>query len=314
MATSDPNIFAVGDAVEARHLVGGFTTYVPLAGPANRQGRIAADNIFGRNSVYKKTQGTAICKVFSLAMGVTGLTEKAAKAHQIPCEKIYIHPMHHAGYYPGAAPITLKLLFNPQDGRVLGAQAVGAEGVDKRIDVLATAIRAGMSVYDLENLELSYAPPYGSAKDPVNFAGFVASNFMRGDHKICHSEELANPKPGQMLLDVRTPGEFKRGTIPGAANIPLDDLRNRLNEIPKDKELLVFCQAGLRGYIACRILEQKGFNCRNLTGGYKIYQAAVGCLTSKNPEDLKKCDTGQGYESSIGDAKPKPNKSGPACG
>jgi NADPH-dependent 2,4-dienoyl-CoA reductase/sulfur reductase-like enzyme/rhodanese-related sulfurtransferase len=312
MATSDPSIFALGDAVEVKHLVGGFATYIPLAGPANRQGRIAADNIFGRNSVYHKTQGTAICKVFDLAVGVTGLIEKAARARNIPCEKIYIHPLHHAGYFPGAAPITLKLLFSPLDGKVLGAQAIGAEGVDKRIDVLATAIRAGMSVYDLENLELSYAPPYGSAKDPVNFAGFVASNYLRGDVRICHTEDLVNAQPGQMLLDVRTPGEFKRGTIPGAINIPLDDLRARLAEIPKDKELLVFCQAGLRGYIACRILAQKGFACKNLTGGYKIYQAAVGC---KNPGELKKCDTGQAYESSIADAKTTPpKKSGPGCG
>jgi len=313
MRTSDPAIFAVGDAVEVEQLVGGHKAYIPLAGPANRQGRIAADNIFGRESVYRKTQGTAICKVFELAVGVTGLNEKTLKARKIPYEKICLHPLSHASYYPGAEPITLKLLFSAQGGKILGAQALGKEGVDKRIDVLAVAIRAGMTTFDLENLELGYAPPYGSAKDPVNFAGFVASNFLRGDVKIGHSEEFANPGPDQILLDVRTPSEFKRGTIPGAINVPLDELRNRLAELPAGKQLLVFCQAGLRAYVACRVLTQKGFDCKNLTGGYKIFQAAKGCLTETNPEALKTCDTGKTYESSIGDVKDR-KPGGGSCG
>jgi NADPH-dependent 2,4-dienoyl-CoA reductase/sulfur reductase-like enzyme/rhodanese-related sulfurtransferase len=278
MRTSDPAIYAVGDAVEVRHFLDGKAAYIPLAGPANRQGRIAADNIFGRKSVYQNTQGTSICKVFELVVGITGFNEKSLKARKIPYEKIYVHPLHHAGYYPGAEPITIKLLFSPESGKLLGAQLVGTQGVDKRLDVLAVALRAGLTVFDLEHLELGYAPPYGSAKDPVNMAGFVAANVLRGDVKICHSEQALSPLPNQMLLDVRTSGEFKRGTIPGAVHIPLDDLRDRLSELPREKELLVFCQTGLRSYLACRILSQKGFNCRNLTGGYKIFQAAAGGL------------------------------------
>jgi rhodanese-related sulfurtransferase len=184
--------------------------------------------------------------------------------------------MSHAGYYPGAAPMSLKLLFDPGDGRVLGAQAVGADGIDKRVDVLATAIRAGLTVYDLEHLELAYAPPYGSAKDPVNYAGFVAANVLRGDVSLCHVEDCDAPAEGQALLDVRTPDEVEAGTIPGAITVPVDELRDRLDELPRDKELLVFCQVGLRGYIACRILSQNGFQCRNLTGGYKTYLATKG--------------------------------------
>jgi len=277
MRTSDPDIYAVGDAVEVTHLVDGQQALIPLAGPANRQGRIAADNVFGRDSTYRGSQGTAICKVFDLTAAVTGLNEKALrKLANLPYEKVYVHPASHAGYYPGAAPISLKLLFGREDGKLLGAQAVGAAGVDKRIDVLAVAIRAGMTVFDLQNLELSYAPPYGSAKDPVNYAGFVASNVLAGDAALCHVEDVCTPTGGQALLDVRTIEEVRGGTIPGTVNIPLDELRDRLDEVPRDKELLVFCQVGLRGYLACRILTQKGFRCRNLTGGYKTYQAATG--------------------------------------
>jgi rhodanese-related sulfurtransferase/TusA-related sulfurtransferase len=281
MRPSDPHIFAVGDAVEVTHFVGGHRTVIPLAGPANRQGRIAADNAFGRGTAYRHSQGTAICKVFDLTVGLTGMSEKALKQHELPYEKVYVHPASHAGYYPGATQISLKLLFDPNDGRILGAQAVGADSVDKRIDVLAVAIRAGLTVCDLQDLELCYAPPYGSAKDPVNYAGFVASNVLSGDVALCHFKDVADPGDGQSLLDVRTLAEVQAGTIPGAHNIPLDELRERLDELPDDREFLVFCQVGLRGYVACRILSQHGFRCRNLTGGYKTYRNAAGMQTER---------------------------------
>jgi NADPH-dependent 2,4-dienoyl-CoA reductase/sulfur reductase-like enzyme/peroxiredoxin family protein/rhodanese-related sulfurtransferase/TusA-related sulfurtransferase len=275
LRTTDPDIYAVGDAVEVRDFVADTPALIPLAGPANRQGRIAADSIFGRPSTYKKTQGTAICKVFDLAIGLTGLSEKALRKLNHPHEKVYVHPASHAGYYPGAQPLSLKILFDPSNGRLLGAQAVGADGVDKRIDVLAVAIRAGLTVYDLEDLELCYAPPYGSAKDPVNYAGFVAANVLRGDAQLCHVAEVLQPREDQRLLDVRTPAEVEAGTIPGATNMPVDSLRERLHELPRDKEYLVFCQVGLRGYTACRILTQHGYKCRNLSGGYKTYAATI---------------------------------------
>lgn len=291
MRTNDQNIFAVGDAIEVKDFVGGFQALVPLAGPANRQGRIAADNAFGRDSVYKNTQGTGICKVFDLAVGMTGMNEKSLKRVNKSYEKIYIHPASHASYYPGASPISMKLLFDPQDGKVLGAQAVGSDGVDKRIDVLAIAIRAGLSVFDLEEMELSYAPPFGSAKDPVNYAGFVAANVLRGDANICHTEEIIAPREDQMILDVRKPFEFAMGKIPGAVNIPLDDLRDRLGELPKDKEILAYCQVGLRGYLACRVLSQNGYRCKNYTGGMKTYVAVTGKMPpNPEPPKPKACD------------------------
>jgi peroxiredoxin family protein/rhodanese-related sulfurtransferase/TusA-related sulfurtransferase len=249
---------------------------IPLAGPANRQGRIAAINALGGDAAYDKTQGTAICKVFDLAVGMTGMSEKALKRAGRAYEKVYVHPASHAGYYPGAMQMSLKLLFDPADGKILGAQCVGADGVDKRIDVLAVAIRAGMTVYDLEELELSYAPPFGSAKDPINYAGFVAANLLRKEVQICHASDVVNPGPRQILLDVRTTPEVQQGTIPGSKHIPLDELRNRLTELPKDKEVVAFCQVGLRGYLACRILSQRGIACRNLSGGYKTYCHTVG--------------------------------------
>ncbi len=277
MRTSDPDIYAVGDAVEVTHLVDGQQALIPMAGPANRQGRIAADNVFGRDSVYRGSQGTAVCKVFDLTAAVTGLNEKAlSKLGTVPFEKVFVHPSSHASYYPGAAPITLKILFHAETGKLLGAQAVGAAGVDKRIDVLATAIRAGLTVHDLQDVELSYAPPYGSAKDAVNYAGFVAANVLAGDMALCHVDDVTHPAAGQQVLDVRIPDEVDAGAIPGAMNVPLEEIRDRLDDIPRDKELLVYCQAGLRGYIACRILSQSGFRCRNLTGGYKTYKAATG--------------------------------------
>jgi NADPH-dependent 2,4-dienoyl-CoA reductase/sulfur reductase-like enzyme/rhodanese-related sulfurtransferase len=290
MLTSDPDIFAVGDAVEVTDFTTSQPALIPLAGPANRQGRIAADNIFGRGSVYKNTQGTAICKVFNMAIGMTGLSEKTAKRQDIAYEKVYVHPASHASYYPGSHPISLKLLFCPEDGKVLGAQAVGADGVDKRIDVLAVAIRAGLTVYDLEELELSYAPPYGSAKDPVNYAGFVASNVLRGDAALCHVEDVLNPKDDQKLIDVRNPGEVRKGTIPGAENIPLGQLRGKTDQLDRNSEYLLFCQVGLRGYLACRILSQHGLKCRNLTGGYKTYMMATAHLPARNPEKEKTTD------------------------
>jgi len=271
MKTSDDSIYAVGDAVEIIDYVTRQPALVPLAGPANRQGRIAADNIFGRDSVYKDTQGTSICKVFNMAIGMTGLSEKMAKRTDIPYEKIYVHPASHASYYPGSHPVSFKLIFDPESGKVLGAQAVGADGVDKRIDVIAVAIRSGLSVYDLSELELSYAPPFGSAKDVINYAGFVAGNVIDGDVKIYHAEEALEPKDNQKLIDVRNEEEVGLGTIPGAKNIPLPQLRENLDKFSKEKEYLIFCQVGLRGYLACRLLEQNGIKCRNLSGGYKTY-------------------------------------------
>ncbi len=294
MRTSDPDIYAVGDAVEVQDFVGGFPVVIPLAGPANRQGRIAAINALGGDAAYDRTQGTAICKVFDLAVGMTGLSEKALKRAGLPYEKVYVHPASHAGYYPGAMQMSLKLLFDPKSGKILGAQCVGADGVDKRTDVLAVAIRAGMTVYDLEKLELAYAPPFGSAKDPVNYAGFVAANVLRNEARICHAADVANPGPGQLLLDVRTAAEVQLGTIPGSIHIPIDDLRSRLGELPKDKEVLAFCEVGLRGYLACRILSQNGFACRNLSGGYKTYCHVVGRTSGKpaSRQEVKE-DAGQ---------------------
>lgn len=297
MQTSDPAVYAVGDAVEVTDFIGGFDTLIPLAGPANRQGRIAADNICGKPSTYHKTQGTAICKVFNLAVATTGMNEKNLKRSGAKYEKIYVHPANHAGYYPGATQMSLKLLFDPDTGKILGAQAVGAKGVDKRIDVIAVAMRAGLTVHELQDLELCYAPPYGSAKDPVNYAGFVASNVLNGDVAICHVPEMENPADNQKLLDVRTPAEVQAGTIPGSINIPIDELRGRLDELSKDKEYLAFCAVGLRGYLACRILTQHGFKCRNLTGGYKTYCAWEGIQTaSDTPAKEMKHDTGLAEE------------------
>jgi NADPH-dependent 2,4-dienoyl-CoA reductase/sulfur reductase-like enzyme/peroxiredoxin family protein/TusA-related sulfurtransferase/rhodanese-related sulfurtransferase len=290
MLSSNANIFVIGDAVEIKDFSTHKPALIPLAGPANRQGRIAADNALGRNSHYKSTQGTAICKVFNMAIGMTGLSEKTAKRAGIAYEKIYIHPASHATYYPGSHPITLKLLFDPSSGKVLGAQAVGADGVDKRIDVLAVAIRAGLTVYDLEELELSYAPPFGSAKDPVNYAGFVAANILRKDVAIFHTEEALKLAPNQKLLDVRNPDEVELGTIAGAKNIPLGELRARLSELTTSREYMVFCQAGLRGYLACRILMQNGFACRNLTGGYKTFLMATAQESESIPENEQTSD------------------------
>ena len=294
MKTSDEHIYAVGDAVEITDYVTRQPALIPLAGPANRQGRIAADNIFGRTSTYKDTQGTAICKVFNMAIGMTGLSEKAAKRQGIAYEKIYVHPGSHAGYYPGSHPVSFKLLFDPDSGKVLGAQAVGAAGVDKRIDVIAVAIRAGLTVEDLSEMELCYAPPFGSAKDVINYAGFVASNVLSGDSRIFHAEEALNPADNQKLIDVRNEEEVALGTIRGAKNIPLPKIRENLDKFSPDREYLVFCQVGLRGYLACRILEQNGIKCRNLSGGYKSYMMASNQQIAPVPEaEIMTNDTGE---------------------
>ncbi|AGC68643.1 NADH oxidase Nox [Thermoclostridium stercorarium subsp. stercorarium DSM 8532] len=268
MQTNIKEIYAVGDAVEVADFVNGRKTAKPLAGPANKQGRIAADNIAGINSVYRGTQGTSITKVFNLTAACTGNNEKDLKLADIPYEVIYVHPMSHASYYPGASQMTLKLLFN-DDGKVLGAQAVGYEGVDKRIDVIAAVIRLNGTVNDLAELELSYAPPYSSAKDPVNIAGYVAQNRLTGlSHLITWSELEQLNKNDYILVDVRTEAEYSKGHIEGAVNIPVDELRERLDELDKSKTIVVYCRVGYRGYIADRILSQNGFKVLNITGGY----------------------------------------------
>jgi len=279
MRTSVPGIYAVGDAVEVREFVSGDQALIPLAGPANRQGRIAAEVILGRDSRYKATQGTAICKVFDLTFAMTGLSEAMLQKKGMAYQRIYVHPADHATYYPRAHDVTLKLLFEPQNGRILGAQAVGMAGVDKRIDVIAVAQRGGLTVFDLEDLELCYAPPFGSAKDVVNMAGFVASNVVRGDMGIWEPEELSTLTDDQILIDVRNPQEHAQGSIPGSICVPVDSLRERLNDLPKDKEVLVFCQVGVRAYIAARLLIQHGFKVRNLSGGYRRYAMWKGTHT-----------------------------------
>ena len=277
LQTDDPDIYAVGDVIEVADFVTGAPTQVSLAGPANRQGRIAADNIFGRDARYRGTQATAIVGVFDRTAAMTGASERSLLRFGVPYRKIYVHPSHHAGYYPGADAMTLKLLFAPDDGKILGAQAVGGAGVDKRIDVLAIAIQAGLTVYDLEETELAYAPQYGSAKDPVNMAGFVAAGLLRGEHPQIDVDALLAlaPEIRPSLLDVRTPEEFTGGHIPGAVNIPVDDLRSRLGELPRDREIVAYCQVGQRGYLATRILLQAGLAARNLGGGYKTYRLFV---------------------------------------
>lgn len=282
LRTSDPNIYAIGDAVEVTDFTTGVPVLIPLAGPANRQGRIVADNIFGRDSIYKATQGTGICKVFNLTVGMTGVNEKTLIKQNKTYEKIYLNVADHASYYPNATPITCKLLFHPVDGTIYGVQAIGEKGVDKRIDVFATALRAKLKVFDLQDLELSYAPPYGSAKDLVNYTGFIATNVIRGDSKICHTKDLN--KQNIFLLDVRTAEEFLCGSIPNAVNIPIDELRSRLAELPRDREIVTFCKVGLRGYLASRVLQQNGFKCCNFSGGYTTYLLTTEKVANKKFE------------------------------
>ncbi|WP_414932318.1 FAD-dependent oxidoreductase [Vibrio europaeus] len=275
MQTSDPSIYAVGDAVEEKDFVTGSQTLVPLAGPANRQGRMAADNMLGRQETYQGTQGTAICKIFDLAVAATGKNEKQLKREGIDYEKVYVHTASHASYYPGAEIISFKMLFDPKTGRIFGAQAVGKDGVDKRIDVMAVAQRAGMTVEQLQHLELTYAPPYGSAKDVINQAAFVATNIIQGDSTPIHFDQIDLLSENQVLLDVRNPGELENvGFIEGAINIPVDQLRQRIGELPKDKEIVIYCQVGLRGNVAYRQLVNNGYKARNLIGGYRTYRFA----------------------------------------
>lgn len=276
MRTSDPNIYAVGDAVEVRDIVTGFPTLTALAGPANKQARIAADNALGRKSIFTGTLGTSVVKVFDMVLASTGANEKFLKKHDIPYLVSYTHSGSHAGYYPGATNTSIKILFSPGTGKVLGAQIVGKIGVDKRIDVLATAIRAKMTVFDLQELELAYAPPYSSAKDPINICGFVAANILKGDMEIAHWSELdALQKNGEVLIDLRTQFELNHmGKIEGALHIPIDNLRSRLSELDKQKNYIPFCAIGFRGYLAHRILVQNGFKSRNLSGGFMTYTMA----------------------------------------
>ena len=279
MRTSDEKIWAVGDAVEVKDVVTGQWGPIPLAGPANRQGRIAADTIMGRDVEFRGVQGTSVVGILGLVVAFTGASEKTLRDLGIwdgpaPFEKVYLHPGHHAGYYPGASPISLKLIFSSKDGRVAGAQAVGREGVEKRIDVIAMAIQKKATVFDLEEAELCYAPQFGSAKDPVNIAGMIAANVVRGDVRIVHWEALedapgdAPEKGAAYLLDVRNPSEYRLDHIEGAVNIPLDELRDRMGEVPKDQEVWAYCAVGQRSYYAARALSQYGYDIKTLSGGF----------------------------------------------
>jgi len=271
MRTSAENIYAAGDAIEVTDFVSGNKVMVPLAGPANRQARIIADNIAGFDSTYKNTQGTAICKIFDITAAVTGMNEKTAIKNNVKYIKSYTHSGSHAGYYPGSFPMSIKILFAPDSGKLIGAQVIGSDGVDKRIDILATALRHGLTVLDLSELELAYAPPYGSAKDAVNIAGFTAENILKGLTPVWYADEFEKKSSGAIVLDVRTASEYEQGRIDGALLIPVDELRKRIGELDTSKPILVYCQVGLRGHVATRILIQNGFNAINLSGGYKTF-------------------------------------------
>lgn len=275
METSLPDIYAVGDAVQIRHQVSGKDVRIALAGPANKQGRIAADNICGGDSHYAGAQGSSIIKLFDMTAAVTGLNEKAAADAGIDYDKVYLSPSSHASYYPGAKTMTMKILFERNTLRLLGAQIVGFDGVDKRIDVLAAAIYAGLSARDLTELDLAYAPPYASAKDPVNLAGYLIENLSDGRIKQISWEQINSlPQDGStLLLDVRTPEEYKKGHLEGFQNIPLDELRDRLSTLNPEKPAILLCQSGLRSYLGCRILAQYGFSCSHVAGGYLLCQS-----------------------------------------
>jgi NADPH-dependent 2,4-dienoyl-CoA reductase/sulfur reductase-like enzyme/rhodanese-related sulfurtransferase len=271
MQTNDKSIWAIGDAVEVKNAVTEEWSLSALAGPASRQGRIAADVILGRESRFRGIQGTMVCSVLGLTLAATGLSEKtlAGLNHKIPFEKVYLHPGHHAGFYPGAKMISIKLLFSLTDGKILGVQAAGEEGVEKRIDVISMAIQKGSTVFDLEEAEMCYAPQFGSAKDPINLAGMVAANTLRGDNPLIHWHDLDTSR--YFLLDVRESMEFRFGHVTGATNIPLPTLRTRLSELPQNKEIAVYCSTGLRSYYATRILNQNGFSAINISGGFTSY-------------------------------------------
>ena len=296
MRTSDHDIYAAGDAVEVRHFVTGAKTLIALAGPANKQGRIAADNICDGNSEYRGSQGSSVVKVFSLTAAATGINEKTARAAGLDYDKVVLSPANHATYYPGAQVMTMKVLFERGSLRLLGAQIVGGAGVDKRIDVLATAIRAGLTADMLKDLDLAYAPPYSSAKDPVNMAGYLIDNLVSGRVKQFHFEDVASlPRDGSVtLLDTRTPLEYARGHAEGFVNIPLDDLRGRLGELDKGSPVYVMCQSGLRSYLACRILTQNGFDCYNFSGGYRFYASNTRKFWGKEEKRTRRSETLRG--------------------
>ena len=277
METSVPDIYAVGDAVQVKHFVTGQDVLLSLAGPANKQGRIAADNICGGDSHYTGSQGSSVIKVFDMTAATTGVNETNAKKAGLDVDTVILSPMSHAGYYPGGKVMTMKVVFEKETYRLLGAQIVGYEGVDKRIDVLATAIRAGLKATELKDLDLAYAPPYSSAKDPVNMAGFMIENIAKGVLKQWHLADVDTlPRDGSVtLLDTRTVGEFDGGHIDGFLNIPVDELRERLGKLDKSKPVYVICQSGLRSYIACRILAGNGFECYNFSGGFRFYDAVM---------------------------------------
>jgi len=284
METSIPDIYAVGDAVQVKHFITEKDSVISLAGPANKQGRIVADNICGLNSEYKGSQGSSVIKLFDMAVATTGINEQQAKANSLEYEKVILTQNSHAGYYPGATAMTVKLIFEKTTYKILGAQIVGYDGVDKRIDVIATAIRAGMKADELKDLDLAYAPPYSAAKDPVNMAGFVVENIKNGIVKQFYYEDIPSlrERDDLILLDTRTPFEYMRGHAEDFVNIPLDDLRERLGELDKTKKIYVMCQSGLRSYLATRILMQNGFNAYNFAGGFRLYSSI------KNEEMLSK--------------------------
>ncbi len=305
MRTSDENIYAAGDAVEITEFITGQKALIPLAGPANKQGRICADNICGIPSVYTGTQGSAILKVFDMTVAATGINEKTAKKQGLDYDKVFLYSTSHAGYYPGAVNMSIKVLFEKTSGKILGAQLAGYDGTDKRCDVLATAIRFGATYEDLTKLELCYAPPFSSAKDPVNMAGYVIENVVTGKVKNFHWHDVADlqKRSDVTLLDTRTVLEYDSGHIDGFINIPLDELRGRLSELDKTKPAYVHCQSGLRSYIACRILSQNGFDCYNLSGGYRLYHSIMGThkpkkevtmdIETQRVEETKKNENGK---------------------
>ncbi|CEG25503.1 CoA-disulfide reductase [Bacillus sp. B-jedd] len=288
LQTEDHDIYAIGDAIEVTDFINGKPTQIPLAWPANRQGRLAADHISGLQAKYNGTLGTSIAKVFDLAAGATGNNEKTLNRLGIPFEVVHVHPGSHAGYYPGAAPIALKLIFDKETGKIFGAQAIGKDGVDKRIDVIATAIKGGLTIYDLPDLELSYAPPFSSAKDPVNIAGYAAVNIADGLVETVQWHEIDEiVAGGGMLIDVREHAERERGFIKGSTCIPLNELRERAVELPKNETIYVSCQVGLRGYLAARILEQHGIKVKNLDGGYKTYSSVYDAAATNCGKPVK---------------------------
>ena len=293
MQTTDPHIYAVGDAVEIVNFVTGQKAMIPLAGPANKQGRIAADNICGLHSTYPGTQGSSILKAFDLTVATTGINEKTAKAQGLDYEKSFTYSASHATYYPGAVNMSIKTIFDKATGKILGAQVIGYDGADKRCDVFATAIRLGATATDLTRLELCYAPPFSSAKDPVNMAGYVIENILTGKVKIFHWHDVKNLQHDSdaILLDVRTTMEFENGNISGSVNIPLDELRGRLSELDRSKKIYVTCQIGLRGYIACRLLNQSGYDCYNLSGGYRLYNTIFGADSPSTPHMVLDSET-----------------------